>query len=137
MFAMSDRRIMTQYGVFDIRFADTHIDRVQNVTIVQSLPQRIMGYGNIMFATAGEMGGLKSDDPSDRMRAGGAMIWEDIPHPFIVRKKAEEIIYRGPITYPPTLTGPINQPSAPGDTQAKLIELSQMKDKGLIRRDRI
>ncbi len=39
VFAMSDRRIMTQYGVFDIRFADTHIDRVQDVRSSRAFPR--------------------------------------------------------------------------------------------------
>ena len=33
-FAISDRRIMTQYGIFNIMFADTQIDRVQNLTVL-------------------------------------------------------------------------------------------------------
>ncbi len=96
-----------------------------------------MGYGNIMFATAGEMGGLKSDDPSDRMRAGGAMIWEDIPHPFIVRKKAEEIIYRGPITYPPTVDRTDKSTVGPGGHTGEAHRTLPDEGQGTDRRDRI
>ncbi len=92
-FAISDRRIMTQYGIFNIMFADTQIDRVQNVTVVQPLIERILGYGDVMFATAGEMGGIKSDDPREMMKSGGAIVWDNIPKPFQVRKIAEEIIF--------------------------------------------
>ncbi len=92
-FAISDRRIMTQYGIFNIMFADTQIDRVQNVTVVQPLIERILGYGDVMFATAGEMGGINSDDPREMMRSGGAIVWDNIPKPFQVRKIAEEIIF--------------------------------------------
>ncbi len=92
-FAISDRRIMTQYGIFNIMFADTQIDRVQNVTVVQPLIERILGYGDVMFATAGEMGGIKSDDPREMMKSGGAIVWDNIPKPFQVRKVAEEIIF--------------------------------------------
>jgi len=92
-FAISDRRIMTQYGIFNIMFADTQIDRVQNVTVVQPLIERILGYGDVMFATAGEMGGIQSSDPREMMRAGGAIVWDNIPKPFQVRKVAEEIIF--------------------------------------------
>lgn len=92
-FAISDRRIMTQYGIFNIMFADTQIDRVQNVTVVQPLIERILGYGDVMFATAGEMGGIKSDDSREMMKSGGAIVWDNIPKPFQVRKVAEEIIF--------------------------------------------
>lgn len=93
-FAISDRRIMTQYGIFNIMFADTQIDRVQNVTVVQPLIERIFGYGDLMFATAGEMGGIQSDDGREMMRSGGAIVWQNIPKPFQVRKVAEEIIFQ-------------------------------------------
>jgi membrane protein YdbS with pleckstrin-like domain len=92
-FAISDRRIMTQYGIFNIMFADTQIDRVQNVTVVQPLIERILGYGDVMFATAGEMGGIQSSDPREMMKSGGAIVWDNIPKPFQVRKVAEEIIF--------------------------------------------
>ncbi len=137
-FAISDRRIMTQYGVFNLMFADTQIDRVQNVTVVQPLIERIFGFGDIMFATAGEMGGIKSDDQNERMRAGGAIVWEDVPKPFVVRKIAEEIIFRStrpavqyvpqPYSAPMVAAAPIQSIEA----EERLVKLKEMREKNLI-----
>jgi membrane protein YdbS with pleckstrin-like domain len=138
-FAISDRRIMTQYGVFNLMFADVQVDRVQNVSVVQPLMERLLGYGDVMFATAGEMGGIKSDDPVERMRAGGAIVWEDVPKPFEVRKIAEEIILR---STRPTLQY-VPQPYAPApvaasapiqsiEAEERLMKLKEMRDKNLI-----
>jgi membrane protein YdbS with pleckstrin-like domain len=138
-FAISDRRIMTQYGVFNLMFADTQIDRVQNVTVVQPLMERILGYGDVMFATAGEMGGIKSDDPTERLRAGGAIVWENVPKPFEVRKIAEEIIFRStrptvqyvPQPYVPAPAPvPASMPSV--EAEERLVKLKEMREKNLI-----
>jgi membrane protein YdbS with pleckstrin-like domain len=137
-FAVSDRRIMTQYGVFSLMFADTQIDRVQNVTVVQPLMERLLGYGDVMFATSGEMGGIKSDDPRERMRAGGAIVWEDVPKPFEVRRIAEEIILRStrpavqyvPQPYVPAPAAPAPIPST--EAEERLVKLKEMREKNLI-----
>ncbi len=149
-FAISDRRIMTQYGIFNIMFADTQIDRVQNVTVVQPLIERILGYGDVMFATAGEMGGIKSDDPREMMKSGGAIMWENIPKPFQVRKVAEEIIFRAthqdvhyvqapatvqPAVAPPAAAPVVSAPQAPSPTaevEERMTKLKEMRDKGLV-----
>lgn len=138
-FAISDRRIMTQYGVFNLMFADTQIDRVQNVTVVQPLIERIFGFGDIMFATAGEMGGIKSDDQNERMRAGGAIVWENVPKPFVVRKIAEEIIFRSTrpaVQYVPQpyVQAPVAAPASIQSIEAeeRLVKLKEMREKNLI-----
>jgi membrane protein YdbS with pleckstrin-like domain len=142
-FAISDRRIMTQYGVFNLMFADTQIDRVQNVTVVQPLMERILGYGDVMFATAGEMGGIKSDDHYERMRQGGAIVWEDVPKPFQVRKVAEEIIFHStqprvqyvqqPVAVvPPVAPAPTPAPITSVEAEERLTKLKEMRDKNLI-----
>jgi membrane protein YdbS with pleckstrin-like domain len=140
-FAISDRRIMTQYGVFNLMFADTQIDRVQNVTVVQPLLERVLGYGDIMFATAGEMGGIKSDDTKERMRAGGAIVWENIPRPFEVRKIAEDIIFRMVRSQQPLqqtyvqqvvpVPAPVQQ-VLPVEAEERLTKLNELLGKGLI-----
>jgi uncharacterized membrane protein YdbT with pleckstrin-like domain len=132
-FAITDRRIMTQTGIFSLMFADTQIDRVQNVTVVQPFFERILGYGDIMFATAGEMGGIKSDKLSAGMKTGGAIVWEDVAHPFEVRKTAESIIYHASspaVQYIPQPSTPV--PTNPAEAEERLTKLKEMKDKGLI-----
>jgi uncharacterized membrane protein YdbT with pleckstrin-like domain len=132
-FAITDRRIMTQTGIFSLMFADTQIDRVQNVTVVQPFFERILGYGDIMFATSGEMGGIKSDKLSAGMKTGGAIVWEDVSHPFEVRKTAESIIYHAAnpaVQYIPQPPAPV--PTNPAEAEGRLTKLREMKDKGLI-----
>ena len=77
-FAISDRRIMTQTGIFSLLFVDTQIDRLQNVSVSQPFIERILGYGDVMFATAGEMGGIDSNAWTQKMSKGGAIVWENI-----------------------------------------------------------
>lgn len=136
-FAISDRRIMTQYGVFNLMFADTQIDRIQNVSVVQPLIERILGYGDVMFATAGEMGGIDSNDPMERMKSGGAIVWDNVPRPFEVRKTAEQIILNA--SRPPTryvtqtyvqAPAPTSIPSA--EAEERLVKLKEMRERNLI-----
>jgi membrane protein YdbS with pleckstrin-like domain len=132
-FAITDRRIMTQTGIFSLMFADTQIDRVQNVTVVQPFFERVLGYGDIMFATAGEMGGIKSDKLAAGMKTGGAIVWEDVARPFEVRKIAESIIYHATnpaAQYIPQPVAPA--PTHPAEAEERLTKLKEMKDKGLI-----
>lgn len=156
-FAISDRRIMTQYGIFNIMFADTQIDRVQNVTVVQPLIERIFGYGDLMFATAGEMGGIQSDDPQEMMKSGGAIVWQNIPKPFQVRKVAEEIIFQvsrrhtvqyvqqptyapayvtpQPMPMPAPVMPPATAPTPSIPTQEaeeRMVKLKELRDRNLI-----
>lgn len=157
-FGISDRRIMTQYGIFNLMFADTQIDRIQNVTVVQPILERILGYGDVMFATAGNMGGIVSDDPAENMRKGGAIVWENVPKPFEVRKISEEIINRvmtpqvyvaapayapqvplppGAPAYAPVAPVPMTQPAAPPpatrvEAEERLTKLRELNQKGLI-----
>jgi membrane protein YdbS with pleckstrin-like domain len=144
-FAISDRRIMTQYGIFNLMFVDTQIDRIQNVTVVQPLLERIFGYGDVMFTTAGSMGGIRSDDPAEGMRKGGALVWENIPRPFEVRRIAEDIINRAtaPPAYvaAPAYVPPVAAPASPPapaapissfEAEERLTKLKELNERGLI-----
>lgn len=137
-FAITDRRIMTQYGVFNIRFGDTRHERISNVTVHQTLVERILGFGDIMFSTSGETGGIDSDHPATRSDHRGAVKWEDIPKPFYVRKRAEEAMlnpsWRNVRVQPPTQYVPpsVVQPIAPVEAEERLVKLRELLDKGLI-----
>ena len=140
-FGISDRRIMTQYGIFNLMFADPQIDRVQNVTVVQTLVERIFGFGDVMFSTAGNMGGIESDDQREAFRTGGAIIWENVPKPFLVRKAAEEIIMRSTrptvqyVQQPVAVAAPAPAPPVPissVEAEERLTKLKEMLDKNLI-----
>lgn len=137
-FAISDRRIMTQTGIFSLKFVDTQIDRIQNVSVVQPFVERILGYGDVMFATAGEMGGIDSDAWSQKMGSGGAIVWDNIPRPFEVRKIAENIIFhstRPQMQYaqqPYAAAPPAPASSYSVEASERLAKLKEMKDKNLI-----
>ncbi len=140
-FAISDRRIMTQTGIFSLKFVDTQIDRIQNVSVVQPFVERILGYGDVMFATAGEMGGIDSDAWNQKMGSGGAIVWDNIPRPFEVRKIAENIIFHASkpqaqyVQQPSAPTPPA--PTAPYAVEAteRLTKLKEMRDKNFITED--
>ncbi len=70
------------------------------------------------------------------MDRDGTLVWEDVPRPFELRKKVEEVLYQVPASVaqssinPPVATTP--RVSPPNDVEAKLLQLQQMKEKGLI-----
>ena len=83
LFIVTDRRIITRYGLFTLRYADLGVDKVQNVTIIQPWYERILGFGDIYFATAGERGGIDyRTPPGIKLMTGGAITWEDISQSF-------------------------------------------------------
>jgi membrane protein YdbS with pleckstrin-like domain len=91
-FALTNRRIMTQYGVFSQKFADCGHDKVQNSTIVRSMTDRAFGWGSIMFATAGTMGGISTRQASKMMSYGGAVLWLHVSQPIPVYKYAQAVM---------------------------------------------
>jgi uncharacterized membrane protein YdbT with pleckstrin-like domain len=52
-YLVTDRRIQIRSGIATRRERTTHIDRVQNVNLTQTLPQRILGIGDVDWDTAG------------------------------------------------------------------------------------
>lgn len=140
-FAISDRRIMTQTGIFSLKFVDTQIDRIQNVSVVQPFVERILGYGDVMFATAGEMGGIDSDAWNQKMGKGGAIVWDNIPRPFEVRKIAENIIFQATkpqvqyVQQPYAPAPPVPPASNTVEATERLTKLKEMRDKNFITED--
>jgi hypothetical protein len=128
LFLVTDRRIITRYGLFSLRYADLGVDKVQNVTLIQPWYERILGYGDIYFATAGEKGGIDYQAPGIRLMTGGAVTWENVSKPFEVVKIASEVMHPGAM--PVRIVG--DYPSATPDAQQRLKELNDLKDKGLI-----
>ena len=52
-YLVTDRRIQIRTGIATRRERTTHIDRVQNVNLTQTLFQRILGIGDVDWDTAG------------------------------------------------------------------------------------
>jgi len=94
VFALTDRRIISQYGFMRRRFNDTGLDKVQNISLEQPLLERLFGFGDITIATSGEMGRTVRRQPGLRFHSGGGVVWEDVPEPFEIEKLLSEHVYR-------------------------------------------
>jgi hypothetical protein len=93
-FALTNRRVLTQYGIFSTKFADAHHDKIQNSVINKPFFQRILGCGEVLFATSGFSGSIKSGSARKMMTYGGGVFWDGLPHPAEVKRYAEEVIER-------------------------------------------
>jgi uncharacterized membrane protein YdbT with pleckstrin-like domain len=56
IWVVTDQRIIDEQGIFAIRSMECPLDKITNVTISQSVPGRLLGYGDICIQTAGEAG---------------------------------------------------------------------------------
>ncbi|MBI9018249.1 MAG: PH domain-containing protein [Phycisphaerae bacterium] len=72
-YILTDKRIITVYGVLTVRIFQCRHDKIQNTFVQMSLMQRILGIGSIGFATAGT-GYIES-------------VWQDINNPEQVQKQ--------------------------------------------------
>lgn len=126
LFVITDRRIITRYGIFTLRYADIGVEKVQSVTTIQPWYERIFRYGDVFFATAGEKGGIDYESPGIKLMSGGAVYWENVGRPFEVTKIASAIIHAGgmPVKV-------VNQPAEPSAKQ-KFGDLEELRQKGLI-----
>jgi hypothetical protein len=127
LFIVTDRRIITRYGLFTLRYADLGVDKVQNVTIIQPWYERMLGFGDIYFATAGERGGIDYQSPGIKLMTGGAITWEDVTNPFAVVKTANEVMNPGAM--PVRIVGPMPETMS---AQERLKQLDEMKQKGMV-----
>ncbi len=130
MFVITDRRVLTRYGIFTLHYADIGVDKIQNVTVMEPWYERIFGFGDIYFATAGEKGGIDYESPGIKLMTGGAVSWENVGKPFEVVKVASAIIHPGAT---PVMI--VNQPMpqmTPANAQDRLKELDELMQKGLI-----
>lgn len=100
VFALTDRRIISQYGFMRLYFSDTGLDKVQNISLNQPFVERLFGFGDISIATSGEMGRTLRRLPGIRLRSG-AMVWENVPKPFDVQKMLSSYVYRPVAPVPP------------------------------------
>ncbi len=56
LWAITSQRVIDESGVLSVRTIDSPLDRIENVTCLQSLWGRIMGYGTLNVQTAAEVG---------------------------------------------------------------------------------
>ncbi|MDD1746902.1 MAG: PH domain-containing protein [Methanomassiliicoccales archaeon] len=128
LFIITDRRIITRYGIFSLRYAELDIERIQNITVLQPWYERLLGYGDVFFATAGEQGGIDYQKPGIKLMSGGAVTWEDVSKPFEVVHKVNDITHSGSRTQSEGRTAS----SGISDAEVRLRQLSDLSTKGLI-----
>jgi len=126
LFVVTDQRIITRYGIFTLRYADTGIEKVQSVTTIQPWYERIFGYGDVFFATAGEKGGIDYESPGIKLMSGGAVSWENVGKPFEVTKIASAVIHMD--ATPVTIVGQQGKMSA----AEKLEKIEDLRKRGII-----
>ncbi len=90
-YLVTDRRIVIRTGIASRNERTTHVDRVQNVHMEQSIVQRILGIGNVDWDTAGteeqnaDFTFRGIDDPSSLVqlvdRHYGEQVHETAPRP--------------------------------------------------------
>jgi membrane protein YdbS with pleckstrin-like domain len=88
-YAVTDRRIISVTGIVGQSVIDVPFDKVQNVMASQGGLQRWLGYGTVVFATAGVGSGARAQAPGI---VAGNLIFVGIPKPFEVRRRVEQIV---------------------------------------------
>jgi len=126
LFVVTDQRIITRYGIFTLRYADTGIEKVQSVTTIQPWYERILGYGDVFFATAGEKGGIDYESPGIKLMSGGAVSWENVGKPFEVTKIASAVIHMD--VQPVSIMNQTSKMSA----AEKLDKIEDLRKRGII-----
>jgi uncharacterized membrane protein YdbT with pleckstrin-like domain len=83
-YLVTDRRIQIRTGIATRHERTTHVDRVQNVNLHQSIFQRLLGIGDVEWDTAGTDGAEADftfhgvDDPSAMVRSADRFYGESI-----------------------------------------------------------
>ncbi len=56
IWVITNQRVVDEAGIFTIRSMECPLDKINNVMIKQSVPGRVLGYGEFQIQTAGEAG---------------------------------------------------------------------------------
>lgn len=78
VYAATNERIITQKGILSKTYDDIPLNMITNIDLAQSLGNRALGYGTMVFSTQG-LGGRKADE-----------VWKAVPNPMAVRRKLQE-----------------------------------------------
>lgn len=95
-YVLTDRRVVRQEGVFSTSSIDSPLDKINNVFHRQSLPGRLLRYGDVGLETASEQGttvftflsnplAFKNAIVRERERRGSDAHQNDAPHDDIPR----------------------------------------------------
>ena len=80
IYAVTDERVIVQRGILSKTYEDVSLTMITNVDMAQSLGNRALGYGTLIFSTSGS-GGKRAD-----------MVWEAVPDPMTARRKVQEVM---------------------------------------------
>ena len=80
IYAVTDERVIVQRGILSKTYEDMALTMITNVDMAQSIGNRALGYGTLIFSTSGS-GGKKTN-----------MIWEAVPDPMRARRKVQEVM---------------------------------------------
>ncbi len=56
IWVVTNQRVVDEAGIFTIRSMECPLDKINNISVTQSVPGRILGYGEFQIQTAGEAG---------------------------------------------------------------------------------
>jgi uncharacterized membrane protein YdbT with pleckstrin-like domain len=76
LYVMTNERVMTKRGILGRDFDDMPLRMITNVDVNQSVGQRLMGYGTVVFSS---QSGTRDD-----------VIWKFVPNPVRVRRMVQE-----------------------------------------------
>lgn len=128
VFATTNRRIISQYGLLSKSYVDMGLDRVQTISVKQPFFERLFGFGDVYITSSAAGGGFRRGAPSLRIASNGGVVWENVPKPFMVERTLNGIIYS-----PRTPTGEVGPAPPPsGGVEKAIGELSSMREKGMI-----
>jgi uncharacterized membrane protein YdbT with pleckstrin-like domain len=78
VYAATNERIITRRGIVSKTWEDIPLTMVTNVDVSQTVGNRALGYGTMVFSTQG-LGGRQGD-----------VTWPGVPHPLDVRKRLQQ-----------------------------------------------
>jgi len=76
LYVMTNARVMTKKGILGRSFEDMPLSMITNIDVSQSIGQRMLGYGTLVFSS---QSGNRDD-----------IVWKWVPDPIVVRRKAQE-----------------------------------------------
>jgi len=91
-YAITNMRVLTQYGMFSTKLASVKFDKIQNTSVLQPFLEKMIGCGTVLFATSGLMGGIDTKQASKMMVSGGAVVWRAVPEPMRLHRYVQEIM---------------------------------------------
>ncbi len=80
IYAVTDERVIVQRGILAKTYEDMPLTMITNVDMAQSLGNRALGYGTLVFSTSGT-GSKKAN-----------MVWDAVPDPMTARRKVQEVM---------------------------------------------